>query len=175
MTKEHSVYIYNPSLDNVIDLSRISLDQLITHREKPVLMRIHSLCRFGDSFGSVMCDCGLQLIAAKMAIISNGAGMIIYLEQEGRNAGLTAKAAAYRLNAVAKVPTDKAFNELGLHYNDLRDYHIVLDIFSVFKIDKAELMTNNPKKFALLIAAGKEIVQRHISIPPTEHNLDYLT
>ncbi|MBS0619898.1 MAG: hypothetical protein JSS61_00355 [Verrucomicrobia bacterium] len=104
--KEHSVYIYNPSLDHVVDLSRISLDQLVAHREKPVLMRIHSLCRFGDSFGSVMCDCGPQLMAAKLAIISNGSGMIIYLEQEGRNAGLTAKAAAYRLNAVEKISTD---------------------------------------------------------------------
>jgi GTP cyclohydrolase II len=174
MTKEHSIYIYNPSLDKVVDLSKISLDQLIPHRKQPVLMRIHSLCRFGDSFGSLMCDCGPQLIAAKRAIISNGSGMIIYLEQEGRNAGLTAKAAAYRLDAVEKIPTDKAFNELGLDRSDLRDYHVVLDIFSVFKINKAELMTNNPKKFALLTSAGKEIIQRPISIPATEHNLHYL-
>ncbi len=117
---------------------------------------------------------GPQLIAAKRAIISNGSGMIIYLEQEGRNAGLTAKAAAYRLDAVEKIPTDKAYNELGLDCNDLRDYHIVLDIFSLFKINKAELMTNNPKKFALLTSAGIEIIQKPISIPPTEHNLHYL-
>lgn len=173
-TKEHSIYIYNPSLDKVIDLSEMPLDQLIPQEKQPVLMRIHSLCRFGDSFGSLMCDCGPQLVAAKRAILSNGSGMIIYLEQEGRNAGLTAKAAAYRLDAVEKIPTDKTFNKLGLDRNDLRDYHVVLDIFSVFKINKAELMTNNPKKFDLLKLAGKEIIQRPISIPATEHNLNYL-
>ena len=175
MPKEHSLFIYNPSLDDVVDLATIPLEKLINQaNDEPVLMRIHSLCRFGDSFGSLACDCGPQLIAAKKSIISRGSGVIVYLEQEARNVGLCVKAALYRLGSQG-IPTHKTFGHLGFEKNDLREYQVVDDMFTAFNIKKAELMTNNPNKFSLLVKNGRSIVQRAISVPANEHNVDYLT
>lgn len=174
MPKEHSLFIYNPTLDDVVDLATIPLEKLIYQpNNQPVLMRIHSLCRFGDSFGSLACDCGPQLIAAKKSIIANGSGVIIYLEQEARNVGLCVKAALYRLGSKG-IPTHQTFGYLGFEKNDLREYQIVDDMFTAFQIQKAELMTNNPNKFSLLVKNGRSIVQRPISVPANEHNMDYL-
>ncbi|MDE3186713.1 MAG: GTP cyclohydrolase II, partial [Acidobacteriota bacterium] len=57
----------------------------------PPLVRIHSQCLTGDVFGSLRCDCRLQLELALGLIAQKGAGILLYEQQEGRGIGLMAK------------------------------------------------------------------------------------
>src|ERR1022692_3468825 len=61
------------------------------------LVRIHSQCLTGDVFGSLRCDCRLQLEMALKKIGEAGAGILLYEQQEGRGIGLMAKLKAYEL------------------------------------------------------------------------------
>ena len=63
----------------------------------PPVVRIHSQCLTGDVFGSLRCDCRLQLELAMRRIAQEGAGILLYEEQEGRGIGLMAKLKAYEL------------------------------------------------------------------------------
>src|SRR5579863_2959754 len=63
----------------------------------PPLVRIHSQCLTGDVFGSLRCDCRLQLEMALSSIAEEGAGILLYEQQEGRGIGLMAKLKAYEL------------------------------------------------------------------------------
>src|SRR5580698_7461750 len=63
----------------------------------PPLVRIHSQCLTGDVFGSLRCDCRLQLELALGKIRDEGAGILLYEQQEGRGIGLMSKLKAYEL------------------------------------------------------------------------------
>ena len=63
----------------------------------PPMVRIHSQCLTGDVFGSLRCDCRLQLELALSRIAQEGAGILLYEQQEGRGIGLMAKLKAYEL------------------------------------------------------------------------------
>lgn len=110
--------------------------------KKPVV-RIHSECLTGDVFGSLKCDCGLQIKKALKFIKKNN-GMIIYLRQEGRDIGLLNKVNAYNLQDKG-YDTVEANKKLGFN-EDERDYKIVDVIFKYFGIKEIELISNNPRK-----------------------------
>ena len=63
----------------------------------PPVVRIHSQCLTGDVFGSLRCDCRLQLELALRMIAEAGTGILLYEQQEGRGIGLMAKLRAYEL------------------------------------------------------------------------------
>lgn len=173
--QQHSVFICNPDLNDVADLAEVPLNQLAKRQADGfVPIRIHSKCRFGDAFNSLMCDCGPQLMVAARSIMRRGTGIVIYTEQEGRNAGLSVKAAAYRLMELNGMPTSQTFQALGLHRNDLRSYDIIVDILQILNIDKVELYSNNPSKFGLLSSAGIELKQHPVRIPTTLYDEAYL-
>jgi 3,4-dihydroxy 2-butanone 4-phosphate synthase/GTP cyclohydrolase II len=140
----------------------------------PTLVRAHSQCLTGDTFGSNRCDCGEQLHRAMETIEKAGAGIILYiLTHEGRGIGLINKIKAYALQDTG-VDTVEANRQLGFK-PDQRDYGIGAQILVSLDVKKIKLLTNNPRKFIGLTGYGLEIVERvPIEIPPNSVNRDYL-
>src|ERR1700733_15433872 len=84
------------------------------------LVRIHSKCMYSEVFASRECDCGWQLRKSRQMLTLHG-GVLIYLDQEGRGAGLRAKADAYRMHQENGLNTYEAYEKLGIP-SDSRDY-----------------------------------------------------
>jgi GTP cyclohydrolase II len=124
----------------------------------PPLVRIHSQCLTGDVFGSLRCDCRLQLELALSKIAEEGAGILLYEQQEGRGIGLMAKLKAYELQDQG-LDTVEANVELGFAA-DCRAYDVAATALKLIGIKKVRLMTNNPEKVAALESAGIEVTER---------------
>ncbi|WP_240309429.1 MULTISPECIES: GTP cyclohydrolase II [Sphingomonas] len=140
---------------------------------EPPLVRLHSECLTGDVFGSLKCDCGPQLHAALRLIAEAGAGVLLYLRDEGRGIGLSNKIRAYQLQDRG-LDTVEANRRLGFP-DDVRDYALAAAMLRALGIDRVRLLTNNPAKLAGLAAAGIEVVERVAHHMPTNpHNADYL-
>ena len=140
--------------------------------EASALVRVHSECLTGESFGSLRCDCGPQLHQAMKKIAGEG-GAIIYLRgQEGRGIGLSEKIKAYALQDQGR-DTAQANLDLGWPV-DLREYGAAAAILQDLKMTNIRLLTNNPQK-ALLTRDGiqvEETVPLEVGIDP--HNIEYL-
>lgn len=140
--------------------------------DKPILCRVHSECLTGDVFASRRCDCGSQLHTAMRRIAQEG-GIILYLRQEGRGIGLSAKLHAYKLQEQG-LDTVEANIKLGFA-PDLRDYGVGAQILRDLGVRHLRLLTNNPRKIVGLAGHGLDIVEQlPISIPPNEDNRHYL-
>jgi GTP cyclohydrolase II len=142
------------------------------HRSPPVV-RIHSQCITGDVFHSLRCDCHDQLHLALRIIAHEGAGVLLYEQQEGRGIGLLEKLRAYELQDQG-FDTIEANLQLG-HAIDLRDYVLPAAILQSLNIGAVRLMTNNPDKINAVRYAGIEIVERmSADVPSTIHSARYL-
>lgn len=138
-----------------------------------VLVRVHSSCLTGDIFGSCRCDCGPQLEKAMEMIETEGKGVIVYMNQEGRGIGLINKLKAYKLQEEG-MDTIEANIELGFK-SDERDYGIGAQILRDLGVSKMKLMSNNPTKRTGLVGYGLEIVENiAIEIESNIHNESYL-
>jgi GTP cyclohydrolase II len=124
----------------------------------PPLVRIHSQCLTGDVFGSLRCDCRLQLELALGKISEAGAGILLYEQQEGRGIGLMAKLKAYELQDQG-MDTVEANVELGFA-PDCRAYELPAEVLKLLKVTAVRLMTNNPEKVAALESAGIQVAER---------------
>src|ERR1035437_400243 len=124
----------------------------------PPLVRIHSQCLTGDVFGSLRCDCRLQLEMALRQIGEAGAGILLYEQQEGRGIGLMAKLKAYELQDQG-LDTVEANVELGFAA-DCRGYELPAEVLKLLDVKSVKLMTNNPEKVAALESAGIVVVER---------------
>jgi GTP cyclohydrolase II len=122
------------------------------------LVRIHSQCLTGDVFGSLRCDCRLQLELALTQIAAAGAGILLYEQQEGRGIGLMAKLKAYELQDQG-LDTVEANVELG-YEADYREYDLPARVLKMLGVTQVKLMTNNPDKVAALESAGIAVVER---------------
>ncbi len=143
-------------------------------KDEPVLVRVHSSCLTGDILGSLRCDCGDQLSASLQRIESEGKGVVLYMQQEGRGIGLLNKLKAYQLQEQG-FDTFEANLQLGLPM-DARDYGVGAQILNDLGISKMRLMTNNPKKRVGLIGYGLEIVENvAIEAASNPYNEKYLT
>lgn len=141
---------------------------------RSILARLHSECLTGDAFGSLRCDCGVQLRTALRAIAAEGRGVLVYVDgHEGRGIGLVDKLRAY-VEQDAGADTVDANLRVG-RAPDLRDYGDAAAVLRSLGITSVRLLTNNPAKVAGLEAAGVKVAERvpHI-LPPNPHNARYL-
>jgi GTP cyclohydrolase II len=141
--------------------------------EEPVLTRLHSACLTGDLLGSLRCDCGDQLQGAIAEIARQGAGLLLYLAQEGRGIGLVNKLRAYRLQDRG-ADTVEANLQLGFDADE-RIYLPAAEMLRQLGFHAVRLMTNNPAKVAGLARSGITVVERvpHV-FPSNRHNEGYL-
>jgi 3,4-dihydroxy 2-butanone 4-phosphate synthase/GTP cyclohydrolase II len=141
---------------------------------EPLLVRAHSQCLTGDTFGSARCDCGEQLRLSMEMIEKEGRGVVLYiLNHEGRGIGLANKIRAYAIQDEG-ADTVEANRRLGFQ-TDQRDYGIGAQILVALGVRRLRLITNNPRKFIGLTGYGLEIVERvPLEVPPNACNLRYL-
>ena len=139
----------------------------------PPLVRIHSQCLTGDVFGSLRCDCRQQLELALSAIAGEGAGILIYEQQEGRGIGLMPKLQAYELQD-AGLDTVEANEKLGFKA-DHREFALPAEILRSLGVSRVRLMSNNPEKVSALERSGIQVVERvPCEVVPSAHAADYL-
>ena len=136
------------------------------------LVRIHSRCMYSEVFDSRECDCGWQLRTSRELLTVEG-GVLIYLDQEGRGAGLWAKANAYRLNNEEGLDTFQAYDRLGL-LHDSREYADAVQILDELGLTSVRLLTNNPDKVAALEKAGITVDRVPLQAEPTPASEAYL-
>ena len=142
-------------------------------RDAPVLSRLHSACFTGDLMGSLKCDCGPQLRAALAQMGAEGAGILLYLNQEGRGIGLANKMRAYSLQDEG-FDTVEANHRLGFE-DDERDFRIGAQILGALGFSAVRLLTNNPGKIDIMRQHGIEVAERvPLKVGENAHNRAYL-
>jgi GTP cyclohydrolase II len=144
----------------------------LAHHPAP-LVRLHSACFTGDLLGSLRCDCGQQLRGAIRRMAEEGAGVLLYLAQEGRGIGLVNKLRAYALQDQG-LDTLDANRALGWEADE-RNFQIAARMLELLGVKRVRLLTNNPRKVAALSADGIEVIAREpLVIAPNGVNDRYL-
>ena len=168
---EFNCYVYESVIDGE---QHIAFVKGAVQGEDNVLVRVHSECLTGDVFGSLRCDCGLQLDSAMKHIAQEGLGVLVYLRgHEGRGIGIGHKIRAYSLQDQGRDTVD-ANVELGLPV-DSREYGIGAQILVDLGITTMRFMTNNPAKYGGIEGFGLEIVERvPLQSAPNPENIKYL-
>ncbi|WP_417720351.1 GTP cyclohydrolase II [Salipiger sp.] len=142
-------------------------------RAAPVLARLHSACFTGDLLGSLKCDCGPQLNAALARMGQEGAGVLLYLNQEGRGIGLANKMRAYALQDQG-FDTVEANHRLGFE-DDERDFRLGAGILRKMGFGAVRLLTNNPSKIAMMERCGIDVTERvPLKVGENPYNAAYL-
>jgi 3,4-dihydroxy 2-butanone 4-phosphate synthase / GTP cyclohydrolase II len=168
---DFTAYVFESLLDGVEHMAFVRGE---VAGKPEVLVRVHSECLTGDVFGSMRCDCGVQLDLALERIAQDGRGVVLYLRgHEGRGIGLGHKLRAYTLQDEGR-DTVEANVELGFPA-DSREYGIGSQILVDLGISTMRLMTNNPAKYGGLDGFGLEITERvPLHVAPTSENIAYL-
>jgi 3,4-dihydroxy 2-butanone 4-phosphate synthase/GTP cyclohydrolase II len=174
MPTEYGEFVAHAYVDTITGEEHVALVKGDPRQTtEPVLVRMHSKCLTGDTFGSLRCDCGQQLHWAMQQIEAAGVGVVVYLHQEGRGIGLHNKLRAYKLQDEGADTVD-ANLRLGFP-EDRRDYGIGAQILVDLGVRKMRIMTNNPKKLIALKGFDLELVdQIPIPVRANPHNLRYL-
>ena len=142
-------------------------------RNVPVLSRLHSACFTGDVLGSLKCDCGPQLRTALARMGEEGAGVMLYLNQEGRGIGLANKMRVYDLQSQGFDTVD-ANHRLGFE-DDERDFRVGATMLRTLGFKSIRLLTNNPAKADTFKANGITITEQlPLRVAQNIHNQNYL-
>ncbi len=137
------------------------------------LVRVHSRCLYGDVFGSQECDCAGQLHRAVEMIRESGAGVVVYLEQEGRGAGLFAKAHALRMRQELGIDSFTTYERLGLQ-PDPRSYDAAAELLQDLGLEHIRLLTNNWEKVTGLRNHGIKVEREPLVVPVSDRAVDYM-
>jgi 3,4-dihydroxy 2-butanone 4-phosphate synthase/GTP cyclohydrolase II len=141
--------------------------------QEGILVRVHSSCTTGDVFHSLRCDCGDQLETALRMIQEAGAGVLLYIQQEGRGIGLMDKLRAYEIQDHGKDTVEA--NELLGYPPDLRDYGVGTQILLDLGCRLVRILTNNPKKLVGVEGYGLEVMEQiPLQTPVRRENIRYL-
>jgi 3,4-dihydroxy 2-butanone 4-phosphate synthase/GTP cyclohydrolase II len=170
---EFQILVYSVKYESQEPVALVMGDPSNTDRIP--LVRMHSSCFTGDLLSSLRCDCGDQLRMALEMIGHEGAGVLVYLPQEGRGIGLSAKIKAYTLQDQG-LDTVEANTALGFQA-DMRDYGVGIQILKDLGLSQIRLLTNNPKKTEAFNLRGFDLTvvdQVPIAPPPNEYNAGYL-
>lgn len=153
-------------MDQITGDVHVALVQGDLTTDEPVLVRVHSQCLTGDTFGSLKCDCGGQLHQAMKMVSEEKRGVVLYLmDHEGRGIGIENKIKSYKLQEHG-IDTVEANLRLGFK-SDQRDYGIGAQILRHLGLKRLKILTNNPSKYIALSGYGLEIAER----VPIEVNL----
>lgn len=164
------VHVFRPEAGGV---EHFAVEIGTPDRDKPVLARLHSACFTGDLLGSMKCDCGPQLQAALAQMGEEAAGVLLYLNQEGRGIGHANKMRAYSLQDQG-FDTVEANHRLGFE-DDERDFRIGAAILKEMGFAAVRLLTNNPAKIARMEDQGIAVAERvPLKVGETAHNRAYL-
>jgi 3,4-dihydroxy 2-butanone 4-phosphate synthase/GTP cyclohydrolase II len=167
---EFKIIAYENDMDNLTHIALVKGD---IDPEQAILVRVHSECMTGDIFGSLRCDCQEQLHKAMDMMEEEGAGVLLYLRQEGRGIGLVNKLKAYEYQRQG-LDTVEANEILGFKA-DMRDYGIGAQMLVDLGVKKMRLLTNNPKKMIGLEGYGLSLVEQvPIEVAPNCYNQGYL-
>ena len=174
MPTKHGHFRLIPFRQKSNGLEHVALIKGDISGNEPVLVRVHSSCMTGDTFGSFRCECGDQLHLAMERIEKEGRGAIIYLNQEGRGIGLMNKMKAYKLQEEGMDTVDA---NLCLGFKaDERDYGVGANILHKLGITKMRLMSNNPIKRVGLEGYGLEVVENvPLEVQPNDYNRVYMS
>jgi GTP cyclohydrolase II len=135
-------------------------------------VRIQSACFTSEIFRSKDCDCHEQL-ETSLEIIDKDGGLLIYLLQDGRGAGIFLKVQGMHITQTEGLNTAQAYDKLKVS-RDPRQYDRVLDVLNHFNINKINLLTNNPRKIAGLSEKGIDVKRIPLEIEPTKDSIAYL-
>jgi GTP cyclohydrolase II len=136
-----------------------------TRTTEPIV-RVHSSCLYGDTLGSLWCDCGEQLRESLTRMKNANSGILIYLNQEGRGAGLGVKALAHELAERLDFDCHGAYAHLGFE-SDMRTYSDAVRVLKLLAVGRCILLTNNPAKVEALESGGILVRQEALSTPRT--------
>jgi len=137
------------------------------------LVRIHSRCLYSEVFGSLDCDCHAQIELSFKLFAKERAGILVYLEQEGRGCGIISKAKAYILRDTEKLDTVSAYKQLGLQI-DCRQYFNAAEVLNSLGVRSFRLLTNDPNKYSAMLSQGFSVRRIPLVTEPTSHNIEYL-
>jgi GTP cyclohydrolase II len=99
-------------------------------------------------------------------IRDEGAGIVVYLRQEGRGIGLANKVRAYELQDEG-ADTVQANERLGFE-PDRRNFAVAASILISLNVQTVRLMTNNPDKTNTLSRFGVHVSERVPLVVPAD-------
>lgn len=135
--------------------------------QENLLCRVHSHCISAHVFNSIECDCREQMEMAQQLIQKTGRGVIIWLDQEGKNNGHMALLQSRKLKEKGVSQSD-AYVQLG-YSADARSYVRAAEILRELGVRSITLLTNNPEKVSQLRLDGLVITGTQALISATTH------